>query len=30
MIPADKYDSVKAFFGKVHGAEQAPVVLLRK
>jgi hypothetical protein len=29
-VPADKYDSVKTFFGKVHGAEQAPVVLLKK
>jgi hypothetical protein len=29
-VSADKYDSVRAFFGKVHAAEQAPVVLIRK
>lgn len=29
-IPADKYDTVRAFFGRVHSAEQSPVVLLRK
>lgn len=29
-IPADKYDSVRNFFGQVHSAEQSPIVLLRK
>lgn len=29
-IPAAKYDSVKSFFGRVHTAEQSPVVLIRK
>jgi hypothetical protein len=29
-IPADKYDSVKNFFGSVHAAEQSPVVLIKK
>ncbi len=29
-IPADKYDLVKNFFGKIRAAEQSPVVLLRK
>lgn len=30
QIPADKYDSVRSFFGRVHSAEQSPVVLMRK
>lgn len=29
-IPAANYDSVKSFFGSVHAAEQAPVVLIKK
>ncbi len=29
-IPADKYDTVRNFFGRVHSAEQSPVVLMRK
>lgn len=29
-IPADKYDSVRSFFGSVRAAEQAPVVLMKK
>lgn len=29
-IPADKYQSVMDFFGRVHAAEQSPVVLIRK
>lgn len=29
-VPADKYDTVKTFFGRVHLAEQSPVVLMRK
>jgi hypothetical protein len=29
-IPADKYDSVKRFFGSIHAAEQSPVVLIKK
>ncbi len=29
-VPAAEYGSVRSFFGKVHGAEQAPVVLLKK
>lgn len=29
-IPASDYDSVRNFFGRVHSAEQAPVVLVRK
>ncbi len=29
-VPAEKYDAVKTFFGKVHAAEQAPVVLIKK
>lgn len=29
-IPADKYDSVRSFFGRVQAAEQAPVVLMKK
>lgn len=30
QVPPDRYESVKAFFGKVHAAEQSPVVLIRK
>lgn len=29
-VPVEKYDSVKSFFGRVHAAEQSPVVLIRK
>ncbi len=29
-IPADKYDSIRSFFGRVRAAEQAPVVLVKK
>lgn len=29
-IPADKFQSVMDFFGRVHAAEQSPVVLVRK
>jgi len=29
-VSPDKYDSVRAFFAKVHAAEQAPVVLITK
>jgi len=29
-IPANEYDSVRNFFGSVHSAEQAPVVLVKK
>ena len=29
-IPADKYETVKGFFGQVRSAEQSPVVLLKK
>ena len=29
-IPADKYQSVMEFFGRMHAAEQSPVVLIRK
>jgi hypothetical protein len=29
-IPASDYESVRKFFGQVHSAEQAPVVLVRK
>lgn len=29
-IPADKYQSVMDFFGRLHAAEQSPVVLIRK
>ncbi|HKX82751.1 MAG TPA: hypothetical protein VJL58_00895, partial [Pyrinomonadaceae bacterium] len=29
-VPADKYVSVRDFFGKIHAAEQSPVVLMRK
>jgi hypothetical protein len=29
-VPASDYDSVRNFFGRVHSAEQAPVVLVRK
>jgi transglutaminase-like putative cysteine protease len=29
-VPADKYDTVRNFFGRVHSAEQSPVVLMRK
>lgn len=29
-VPADKYDTIKSFFGRVHTAEQSPVVLMRK
>ena len=29
-IPAEKYDTVKKFFGRVNSAEQAQVVLMRK
>lgn len=29
-IPADKYDTVRGFFGRVHAAEQSPVVLIKK
>lgn len=29
-IPADKYDSIRSFFGQVHSAEKSPVVLMRK
>jgi hypothetical protein len=29
-IPADKYDSVRNFFGQVHSTDQAPVVLIKK
>ena len=30
MIPAEKYDSVRKFFGQMHSAEQSPVVLIKK
>lgn len=29
-IPAEKYETVKSFFGRVHAAEQSPVVLMKK
>ncbi|HQU82580.1 MAG TPA: DUF3857 domain-containing protein [Pyrinomonadaceae bacterium] len=29
-VPADKYDSVRNFFGQVQSAEQAPIVLMKK
>lgn len=29
-IPANKYETVKSFFGRVHAADQSPVVLLKK
>ena len=29
-IPADKYDTIKGFFGRVRSAEQSPVVLMKK
>jgi len=29
-VPADKYDTIRDFFGKVRSAEQSPVVLIRK
>jgi hypothetical protein len=29
-IPAVDYDSIRNFFGKIHSAEQSPVVLVRK
>jgi hypothetical protein len=29
-VPADKYESVKTFFGKMHALEQSPVVLIKK
>ncbi len=29
-VAADKYDSVRNFFGQVHSAEQSPIVLMRK
>lgn len=29
-IPASDYDSIRNFFGRVHSAEQSPVVLVRK
>lgn len=29
-IPASDYDSIRNFFGRVHSAEQAPVVLVKK
>ncbi len=29
-VPADKYDTVKSFFSRVHSAEQSPVVLVKK
>jgi hypothetical protein len=29
-IPADKYDTVRSFFGRVHAAEQSQVVLMKK
>ena len=29
-IAADKYDTVRNFFGRVHAAEQSPVVLIKK
>lgn len=29
-VPADKYDSVRGFFGQVHSAEQSPIVLMKK
>ncbi|MGI9035407.1 MAG: DUF3857 domain-containing protein [Pyrinomonadaceae bacterium] len=29
-IPAEKYDTVRNFFGQIHAAEQSPVVLVKK
>jgi hypothetical protein len=29
-VPADKYASVRSFFGKMHALEQSPVVLIKK
>ncbi|MGI8469588.1 MAG: hypothetical protein ACR2N3_14165, partial [Pyrinomonadaceae bacterium] len=29
-IPAEKYESVQNFFGRIHSAEQSPVVLVKK
>lgn len=29
-VPVEKYDSVRNFFGRVHAAEQSPVVLMKK
>ena len=29
-VPADKYESIRDFFGKIHAAEQSLVVLMRK
>lgn len=28
-VPADKYNTIKNFFGKLHSAEQSPVVLIK-
>ncbi|MEQ1644813.1 MAG: DUF3857 domain-containing protein [Pyrinomonadaceae bacterium] len=30
IIPADKYDTVRAFYSKIRDAEQSPVVLIKK
>lgn len=30
LVPADKYDSVRAFYAKIRDAEQSPVVLIKK
>jgi hypothetical protein len=29
-IPAEKYESIRSFFGQVHAVEQSPVVLIKK
>ena len=29
-VPPEKYESVRSFFGRLHAAEQSPVVLVRK
>lgn len=29
-VPADKYESVRSFFGRMHALEQSPVVLIKK
>jgi hypothetical protein len=30
MVPAENYASIRDFFGRMHAAEQAPVVLIKK
>ena len=30
IVPAEKYDTVRSFFGKIHQTERSPVVLIKK